>query len=214
MLLLRPNVRALALMASIPLAVALATSLGGCGSDLDDVHPNAGRLEIATRGAPPALLAVWTAANGWTDADGEALAELPAPVHLEGEEPSPLRAEGPHASLGIRFFDRDGSAIEMTTLSRDQATGERECSEHSARYYPSDDATDLIAWPPIRHPDSQGGPFQFVELASGDIAGIFHCDHIHIYPENAGTTDLEFVLWHVDHADDFSDPLTIRVEAE
>jgi hypothetical protein len=215
------HARLLALLVSVPLATALALAAGGCGSELIDEHPHAGRIEIETRGTPPTLLAVWNEFDGWhappnpddPDAELEPLDELPTPVHREGEGLLPLRAGGDHTSLSVRFFERDGTEIAMSTLSRDDDTGERECSAQSARFFPSDDDTELIAWPPIRHPDSPDGSFQFAELASGDITGIFHCDHVHIYPEIEGTVDVEFVLWHVDHADDISDPITLRIEA-
>ena len=104
----------------------------------------------------------------------------------------------------------------METLSRDEGTNERECSEYSARYYPVDNDTHIIAWPNIPHPDStRSNPsHQFVELADATVTGIFHCDHVHIYPNSAGSVGVQFMLWHIDHADDVTDPLTIRVEAE
>ncbi len=206
------SLRPIALFASLPIATSLAFAAGGCGSELEDEHPLAGRIEIETRGTPPALLGVWIENEGWEDAEGNPIDELPAPVHTEDQGLLPLRAGGDRASLTVRYFERDGSEIEMGTLSRDEETGERECTEHSARYFPSGDDTELIAWPNIQHPDSPDGAYQFAELESGEVVGIFHCDHIHIYPEGAGEVDVEFVLWHVDHADDIADAITLRIE--
>jgi hypothetical protein len=39
----------------------------------------------------------------------------------------------------------------------------------------------------------------------------FHGDHVHIYGQTAGTTRIQFVLWHIDHADGATDPVEIRV---
>jgi len=39
----------------------------------------------------------------------------------------------------------------------------------------------------------------------------FHGDHIHIYGQAVGATTIQFVLWHVDHADGETDPVEIRV---
>jgi hypothetical protein len=40
---------------------------------------------------------------------------------------------------------------------------------------------------------------------------LFHGDHVHIYGAAPGTTQIEFVLWHVDHADGVTDPIDFRV---
>lgn len=201
----------------------VALSLIGCDSnsnptapddDHDHGHLHGDRVELRTRGAARALLAVWTGDAGWTDGNGTALAELPAPLDVEGEGLLPLQAGGRNASLTVRYFLPDGSEVEMSTLSRDDDTRERQCSVYSARYYPTDDETGIIAWPNIRHPDAPDGAFQFARRANGDLVGLFHCDHIHIYPEAEGAVDLEFVLWHVDHADGHTDPITVRVHGD
>jgi hypothetical protein len=58
-------------------------------------------------------------------------------------------------------------------------------------------------------------------LAPGAAAGIlvvddsrgerFHGDHIHIYGQAVGSTRIEFLLWHGDHADGATEPIEIRV---
>ena len=207
----RRHLRAYSALWAVPLAASFALAAPGCG-DAGEHHEDAGRIEIETRGSVPTVLAVWTDDGGWEDADGNDIDELPTPVQAEDGSLSAFEAYGERTSLSVNFFDRDGDAVEMETLDRDDDTGERECSEFSARYFSRDDDTGVIAWPNVTHPDSDGESYQFVELSDGDFAGIYHCDHVHIYPKEEGTVDIEFVLWHGDHADDLSDPLTIRVE--
>jgi len=181
---------------------------GNGNGHLDD----AARVEISTRGPVSDLIAVWIDGTGWQDADGNAISELPNSVDVEGNDGlQPLQAGGTRASLTVTFFERDGTEIEMGTLGRDDATGARECTEYNARYYPLDNDTDLIAWPNMRHPDDPNGPFQFAERANGDVVGIYHCDHIYIYPEREGSLDIEFRLWHVDHSDMETDPITVVI---
>jgi len=200
---------------------ALMLGLAACDSDptgVDDPnddpgHTDAARVELHTRGAAGALLAVWTDGAGWTDGNGNAITELPNSVDVEGEGLLPLRAGDRNASLTVRFFEPDGSEVAMSTLSRDDVTRERQCSEYEARYYPLDDDTNILAWPNIRHPDSATGPFQFARRANDELVAIYHCDHIHLYGEAEGTVDIEFRLWHIDHSDMETDPIRVRVEA-
>lgn len=204
----------------VALFVAIGAGLGaGCGSDIDEDneangHEDAGAIEIETRGAASELVARWDPESGWTDGEGGAIDELPPLVDGESGDLLPLREQGDRASLTVRFFSRGGELLEMDTLERDDETGERECTEFSARYFPLDDETDVIAWPNVSHPenDSRRAPHQFVER-NGDLTGIYHCDHVHIYPERVGTVEVEFVLWHIDHSDDVSEPITLRVES-
>lgn len=217
---------------SVALFCAVATAglllATGCGDDPengadndDNGHPDAGKVEIETRGMASEIIAEWDPEDGWTDADGESIDELPTPIDDESEGLIPMTEDGANASLTVRFFDNSGEQIEMDTLERDDDTGERECTEWSQRYWPTEDDadTDVIAWNEggtITHPDSEWDdpPHQFVESEDDEILGIYHCDHVHFYPENAGTVDVEFLLWHIDHQDDITDPLTLRVEPE
>ena len=212
----------LSFLARIGLIAAVAFVLAGttaCGDDDDNGdddddgngHADAGWLEIETRGSPPTILAVWEPGEGWSDDDGNSITELPHPVQDDVDGLLPFVEEGPRASLTVRFFEPDGSEVEMETLSRDDDTRERTCSEYSSRYYPVDDETQILYWGLMRHPDSDNGEAQFIEV-DGDPAGIFHCDHVHIYPRDAGSVDVEFLLWHGDHSDAVSDPITIVVE--
>jgi hypothetical protein len=197
----------------LPLAALVA--LAGCDSstDLDDDHHDLGRVEIQTRGAASQIIAVWTGSAGWTDGQGNAITELPNPRDVEGAGLLPLRVGESNASLTARFFFPNGDEIQMGTLDRGpEPARARTCTEYEGRYAPTQQSTNVIAWPNIRHPQAQDGPFHFAELSSGSVVGIFHCDHLHFYAESAGTVDVRFLLWHVDHADGATDPIRIRVE--
>lgn len=210
---------------AIPLALVTTVliAMGGCGDDPeangnnDQIsHGLLNGIELETRGTPETTVAVWDVEDGWQDEDGDSIDELPDPVQVDSGDIFPLEEGGQNASLTVRYIDSDGDEFDMDTVSRDDDTGERECTEYSTRYFPTEDdsETDVIAWPNITHPDNDDrrAPAQFAETTDGDIVGLFHCDHIHIYPEEAGTVDIEFLLWHIDHSDDASDPLTVRVE--
>jgi len=192
----------------------LLVGLAACSSstDLHDDHSDFSRVEIQTRGQASAMLAVWTGPTGWQDDAGNAITELPNPRDEEGEGLIPLRAGGPQASVTVRFFDLQGQQIPISTVSRDaDPPRERTCSEYEARYFPTNTNTNVIAWPNMRNPESPTGPFHWAQRSTGTIVGIYHCDHVHIYPETAGTTDIVFSLWHGDHSDGETDPITIRV---
>jgi hypothetical protein len=184
----------------------------GNGNDDNGHQDDAARVEISTRGPVSELIAVWIDGEGWQDADGNSISTLPDPVDVEGTDGlQPLAAGGTRASLTVAFFDPDGTQLDMGTISQDPDTGARQCTEYSARYYPLDNNTNIVAWPNMRHPDDPDGPFQFAQRANGDVVGIYHCDHIHIYPEQEGSVDIEFRLWHVDHADMWTDPIAVTV---
>jgi hypothetical protein len=85
-------------------------------------------------------------------------------------------------SLGANIFDASGV---QRPLSRD--------GEYSVRWSLTPTSTTGI----VVNDDSRGERF--------------HGDHIHIYGQDAGTTTIQFVLWHVDHADGATDPIEIRV---
>jgi hypothetical protein len=192
----------------------LLVGIAACSSstDLDDEHGDFSRVEIQTRGQASAMLAVWTGPTGWQDGDGNPITELPDPRDEEGQGLIPLRAGGPQASVTVRFFDLQGQQIPISTVSRDQdPPRERTCSEDEARYFPTNTNTNVIAWPNMRNPESPTGPFHWAQRSTGTIVGIYHCDHVHIYPETAGTADIVFSLWHGDHSDGETDPITIRV---
>jgi hypothetical protein len=192
----------------------LVLAAGACrDSTGPEEHADTGRVELFTRGATPVLLASWTDGEGWRDGSGNPITELPNPVAVEGEPMQVLRAGGRQASLTVRFFEADGQEIAMTTLSRGPEPARvRQCSEYSARYYAVDDNTNVIAWPNRRHSAAPDGDMQFALQANGDEVAIFHCDHVHIYPETAGTAEVRFHLWHIDHSDGQTTPIRLRVE--
>lgn len=180
--------------------------------DDDDDHEDAARVTIETRGAASALLAEWIDGEGWMDAAGNSIDRLPTPVDSEAEGLIDLKVGGPNASLSVTFFNPDGSEVDMGTVSRDEESRERVCTSFSARYFPLDNNTTVIAWPNMAHPEGPNGSFQFAERQNGQLVGIFHCDHIHFYPEQAGEVDIEFRLWHGDHSDSKTDPIGLVVE--
>lgn len=202
-------------LARLLVVPALLLSLGACrdstGID-DDDHSEFSRVEIQTRGQASALLAVWTAGQGWRNAAGQPITELPTPRDVEGAGLQPLRAGGPNASLTVRFFDNSGNQIQIRTESRQtDEPRDRTCSEDEARYVPVQTNTTVIAWPNRRHPNNPTGPFHWADGPSG-VVPVFHCDHVHIYPRAVGTVDLAFVLWHGDHSDGETTPIRVRVE--
>ena len=207
----------------LALVTAVVIALAGCGEgpeandNNDEIsHGLLSGIELETRGTPETVVATWDTEDGWHNEDGDSIDELPDSVQVDSGDIFPLEEGGQNASLTVRYIDSDGDEFDMDTVSRDDDTGERECTEYSTRYFPTEDdsETDVIAWPNITHPDNDDrrAPAQFAETTDGDIVGLFHCDHIHIYPEEAGTVDIEFLLWHIDHSDDASDPLTVRVD--
>ncbi len=55
---------------------------------------------------------------------------------------------------------------------------------------------------------SQGAPTGVIDISRNDL---FHGDHVYIYPLAIGTTQIEFALFHVDHADGYTEPIGITV---
>lgn len=86
------------------------------------------------------------------------------------------------ASLGARIYDDDNQQLTLT-----------EGGENSIRWALAPNAPAGV----IVTDDSRGQRF--------------HGDHVHIYGQAAGTTRIQFLLWHFDHADGATDPIEIRV---
>jgi hypothetical protein len=87
-------------------------------------------------------------------------------------------------SLGVRMWQRDGEQI---VLQRD--------GEHFVQY-------EL----------AQGAPTGVINF--DPALGLFHGDHVHIYGFEDGTTgetQIRFVLWHDDHAEEATAPIGFRV---
>jgi hypothetical protein len=165
---------------------------------------------VFSAAAPGELVAAWTEDEGWRDGSGAAIAAIPE-FPWTGASKISLTAGGPPVALRVQFLDDAGQAIPMGTLSQDAVTGERLCTEYSARYYPLDDATSVIAWPNIAHPGAPDGTPQFAMRDNGDVVPLFRCDELILYPEAAGVEDIAFVLWHVNHSDVELPPLHLRV---
>jgi hypothetical protein len=89
-------------------------------------------------------------------------------------------------SLGARMWTRGGSELTLT-----------EDGEYSVRYG--------IA--------ANGDPDDVINMDTS--LGLFHGDHVHIYghhlPGRTGQADIIFALWHDDHADGETDPITVVV---
>lgn len=92
-----------------------------------------------------------------------------------------LSSTNQRISIGFRVFDEDGDEL---PLSED---GES-----------------------IRYALATGAPQGIIDM--GRAANVlYHGDHVHIYGVTAGTTRIQFLLWHIDHADDATDPIDITV---
>lgn len=159
------------------------------------------RVEIETRGLDAPTIAVWTP-SGWADADGNATSELEDPIETSDGTRQALQVGGQNASLTVRIFDEDGNDIEVATEDRTEfdtllggANRERECTSALGDGVGADfnivNGEDLISWPAVAHPDGFGDA-QFALGKDGTYPAIFHCDHVHFYPENEGTFEVEF----------------------
>jgi hypothetical protein len=161
--------------------------LAGCNRADDHGHDEMYRVQIVDRGqTEQPVIATWVRGQGW---DRQSLLTL-----TEG---------GNRASIGVRVFAEDGDQLEMGTVQQNE-DGTRVCTEDSIRYA-------LVAGQPtnvVRQPDNRG-----VVTVDGAQIATFHCDHLYLYPQSAGTTQIRFILWHVDHADDATDPIGVTVQA-
>jgi len=85
-------------------------------------------------------------------------------------------------SLGVEVYDHDGDQLELD-----------EAGEYQVRYW-----------------TAQGAQEGIIDL-SIDENNLFHGDHVYIYGLEIGETEIEFILWHGDHADAATDPVPFRV---
>jgi hypothetical protein len=93
-----------------------------------------------------------------------------------------MASERQRVSLGVRIFNTAG---EERPLQRD--------GEYTVRWALAPNAPSGV----IVADDSRGDRF--------------HGDHIHIYGQAPGTTRIQIILWHFDHADGESGPVEVRV---
>lgn len=205
------------------LALLLVVFTTACDSDTVDPDPpepdpdDQTRVELETRGADGVILGVWTPNDGWTDADGNSISALEDPIETSAGERLPLRVGGQNASLTARFFDADGDEINIETADRVDfetllagANRERECSSDRGAFgaeFDVVDGQDIVAWPNVAHPDGFGDE-QFAFRKDGSYPAIFHCDHIHFYPEAEGSFDVEIALGDGSIA---TSPITVNV---
>jgi len=155
--------------------------------DHDDDHLGLTRVLVLDRSDNNNQLAQWTRTGGWD------VASLPALTI--GGEPTFGRS-----SLTIQIFEGD-EQIEMATVENPGGGQPRVCTEYSARYWVTQ--TNDVLYDP--------GNTGLVDVG-GQTRNTFHCDHLHVYPRTAGTAQIEFVLWHVDHEDGRTDPISITVQ--
>ena len=55
---------------------------------------------------------------------------------------------------------------------------------------------------------AQGAPGGVIQMDRDDL---FHGDHVHVYPVEPGTTDIRFELWHFDHVEQATAPISVTV---
>lgn len=102
-----------------------------------------------------------------------------------------IDVNGDHAVWTVRMFVEDGDEIELV-----------EGGEFEARYAVDGDAPqDVIYF------DASGD----MEV-DGEELELFHGDHVHVYPQNVGTTRIRFLLWHDNHSDDDTAFIDLVVE--
>lgn len=200
----------------LAIALLLVSLLAACGetdpqdSDNHQGHAEALRMEVSTLPGET-LLAIWTDVDGWTDAEGQSIDTLPAPLEVDGTL-QPLTPAGPPASLSIRIIDAGSEALDLRPAATDdEPPFEQTCSSYSVRYHV--DGEDVLYWPPVAHPDSnrERPASTFVALESNEYGGVFHCDSVDLYPRAAGITSLRFLVWHGNHADESTDPIDLVV---
>lgn len=127
------------------------------------------------------------------DGSGETLAVWTDDDGWEDEALPSLEEDGERAVWTVRMFAEDGDEFPL-----------EEGGEYEARYAVDDDAPGEVIYF-----DEDGE----VEI-DGEETELFHGDHIYVYPQNAGTTRLRFILWHDDHAEDSTvDFIDLTVEA-
>jgi len=159
-----------------------------CDRHDHDDHAQMDRVIIETRGTTsPQTVAEWRRGEGWLQ---ESL-----PTLTVGDEENNFG----RASWTVRIFE-GGQELEMATIENPGGGQPRVCTESSARYAVIQ--TDNVLYDP--------GEDGLVNVG-GEQRNTFHCDHIHLYPQSAGTAEIEIVLWHVDHSDGRTGPIPITV---
>jgi len=150
--------------------------------DQDEELTNIARVELETRDGTGTPVATWTEEDDWN------VDELTVPLDDGGD----------HPVWTIRMFDEDGDEIAL-----------EEGGEFEAQY-----AVDNAAPQDVIFFDSSGEIEFEGEAAAlyGDEGELFHGDHVHVYPQSAGTTQVRFLLWHDNHSDDSTDLIDLTVQ--
>lgn len=174
------------------LLLALLLVVGsGCdtvlGSEDDDDHDHddhgaMARVQLETRDGTGTVIAVWDDEDGW-DTDALTVA---------------LSDDGNHPVWTVRMFEEDGDEVVL-----------EEDGEFEARY-----AVDSAAPQNVIYFDGSG-ELRFEGAAAtlyGDEGELFHGDHVHVYPQQAGTTQVRFLLWHDNHSDESTDLIDLTVQ--
>ena len=213
------------LLASLLVVSTGCDSLVGSDDD-DDVgeHLDADRVDIYLddNGERGELIAIYSDDLGWTDADNEPIDALANPVLHENGERGPLQEGGEPARLRPVFYDNQGevdSFVDEVIALDTEEPGVQEqyiCSEYTSRFATENDPDQFakIGFPNEVHPAAQNDPQnnQFAQLSTGEWVLTQGCDHVNIYPEEAGDLNLRFLLWHVDHSDDDTGFIEMTVE--
>lgn len=195
----------------LPLLIACGEGVESNGPRNMGGHGHFARIELHTIAPSTKLLAAWSEDRSWETPEGQAITALPPPMGPNGTRVNHLQAGGPPLVLETRYFDDSDAPFDMAPVSADTAQMGPECPEFSARYYPLNDTTPVVAWPNVPHPQEADGASLFAKRASNEVVPVFGCNRVEIYPEEAGQVELAFVLWHVNHADQETDMLRIVV---
>jgi hypothetical protein len=171
------------------LALPALMLVGGCDRHDPEDHALMDRVIIETRGvADPVTVAEWTRTDGW-NVDN-------LPTLTVGDETD----NWGRSSWTVRIFE-GGQELPMATIEDPGPGQPRVCSEYSARY-------SVVQTSEVLYDPGEDG----IVTVGGAPRNTFHCDHIHVYPQSAGTAQIRIVLWHVDHADGRTDPIAISVQ--
>lgn len=150
--------------------------------DHDDEHGEMARVQLETRDGTGTVVATWTDDDGW---DTGALTVT-------------LDDDGNHPVWTVRMFEEDGDELTL-----------EEGGEFEARY-----AVDSAAPQNVIYFDGSG-EINFTGNAAvlyGDEGELFHGDHVHVYPQSVGTTQVRFLLWHDNHSDESTDLIDLTVQ--
>lgn len=150
--------------------------------DHDEEHGEMARVDLETRDGTDTTVATWTEEDGW-NIDALTI---------------PLNDDGDHPVWTVRMFDEDGDELPL-----------EEGGEFEGRYAVDSEAPqDVIYFDGSGEIDFEGD----AAALYGDEGELFHGDHVHVYPQSAGTTKVRFLLWHDNHSDESTDLIDLTVQ--